>query len=147
MSRTIIGFIVDDEIAFTLPLDNNEVGIEQTKSWYLSSPTIIETTLLPYSPINGSVWDGQNFIIPKHFNAVHGKSIQDQPGHEGFRSFAFVVNGVCFDRLDITPVAEGPIAALLSNPTLLDITEMVAALGDGQMYLGKFIRNGQIVSE
>jgi hypothetical protein len=147
MSRTIIGFIVDNEIAFTLPLYDDEPGVEQIKSWYLSNPTIIETTLLPYSPINGSVWDGENFIIPGHSYGVHEKSVQDRPGYEGFRSFAFAIDNVCFDRLDITPMAEGPIAALLSNPTLLDITEMVAALEEGQMYLGKFVRNGQIVSE
>lgn len=141
MSRTIIGFIVDNEIAFTLPLDDDEVGVEQVKSWYLSNPTIIETTFLPNSPTKGSVWDGKNF------HGDYKKSVQNQAGYEGFRSFAFIIDNVCFDTLDITPMAEGPIAALLSNPTLLDITEMVAALEEGQIYLGKFIRNGQIVSE
>ena len=44
------------------------------------------------------------------------------------------------------PQAEAGIAALLSNPTFLDITEMVNNLPYGVSHLGKIVKNGQIVS-
>jgi hypothetical protein len=49
--------------------------------------------------------------------------------------------------MNLMSQSDAAIAALLSNPTFLDITEMVNSLRPGVSYLGKFIRNGQIVSE
>jgi hypothetical protein len=147
MSKTIIGFIVDNEIAFSVQIGNEDENAEERKAKYLSSPTIVEITHLAYSPANGSVWDGENFVIPENLDISHGESFQNETGHEESRSFAFMVDSVCTGRINLMPLAESAIAALLSSPTFLDITEMVGRLEEGTNYHGMLIRDGEIVSE
>jgi hypothetical protein len=147
MSKTIIGFIVDNEIAFSVPIDNNDQNAEERKAKFLSNPDVVEITHLPYTPVNGSIWDGSSFMFPEGFSGSHGQSFQTRSGLNESRSFAFILNGVCTGIINLMPRAEAAIAALLSNPTFLDITEMVNTLPYGVNYLGKIIRNGQIVSE
>jgi hypothetical protein len=146
MSKTIIGFMVEDEITFSIVIDDNDINAEAKKAKYLSNPIIIETTNLPYSPVVGSIWDGVNFIIPEGSALVHESTDHGHVEHNEARSFAFVVNNTCTGRINLMPRAEGVISALLSNPTFLDITEMVYSLPSGVNYHGKFVRNGEIVS-
>jgi hypothetical protein len=146
MSKTIIGFMVEDEITFSIVIDDNDINAEAKKAKYLSNPTIIETTNLPYSPVFGSVWNGANFVIPEGSGLIHEATDHVHVEYSEVRSFAFVVDNVCTGRISLMPKAAGIISALLSNPTFLDITEMVDRLPSGVNYHGKFVRNGEIVS-
>lgn len=147
MTTTIIGFIVENEIAFAIPINSDEPDAESRKLKFLSNPDVVEITHLPYTPVKGSTWDGSNFIVPEGFGGSHGQSFQTRSGLGQSRTFAFILNGVCTGIMNLMSQSDAAIAALLSNPTFLDITEMVNSLRPGVSYLGKFIRNGQIVSE
>ena len=147
MNNTIIGFIVEDRIAFVLVIDNEQPEAESRKFKFFSNPTIVEITDLPYWPAFGTAWDGTNFSIPEGLDDYHKQSYRITTKQEESRSFAFVSNGICTGTINLMPAASDAINALLSNPTFLDITEMVKELDYNAPPVGWFVKNGKIVKD
>lgn len=140
-----VAVVVEDEIAWVYSMPKDSVVHESL----LENPKVIDTTSLPYFPAKGSVWDGQNFNIPKNLDIQHESQFSSRsPEYSDFKTFSYLLNNVCTGSVSINPkLGERLIYAYLSNPDFVDITSLIADPTRYGEVVGATLKNGEIATQ
>lgn len=120
--------VVDDEIASEIILPFSQLQEEQKKDFIdyynllKQNPKVVETTHLNYKPAKGSIFNGEEFIIPENLN------IQHEPIEEGSpvsftKRFAYLIDNVC--KWTILFNEQGTILTFIyqSNPSFVEVID------------------------
>jgi hypothetical protein len=139
---TVFGIVVENELAEMFFIPSEDSTFTNILS---SNPAVVEVTNIGYHPANGSVWDGENFIIPEGSGLSHGVAKNTEPGMSNSSTFAYIIDGICVQKSFFRP---GPIgdrfsAALASSPIFVQMTmEQSREVRLGWTYNGStFVRN------
>lgn len=142
----IFAIMVEDKIARVMVVSESQ---KSRYNLYGLNPDIINITHLPYKPAKGSVWNGENFIIPENLLINHEPQNNQTKEKEESFTFAYLVNNTCLGTVNFLsiPAAQELIDLYLTNPNIMEITEMIKELDHNAPPIGWLVKDGKIVKE